>query len=85
VTYELDRCTHCGEIAGPLGLRSHPRFSLKVAVVKHDPEGDGTYLDLAAFYSHSEDDMRALASRFPREDIVAVERWGGSTWVEINL
>lgn len=76
----LDRCQCCGR-HGIWGIRSHPKYSIKVGMVI---EGE---LDMAVFYAHDERSIWALENTFSNDgfsDVIAVEHFDGKEWVEIH-
>jgi hypothetical protein len=78
-----DRCVVCDEIAGPIGLRKHPIYAVKVKVVKGDKEFGTVYPDLADFYAHTLDDAMILKGQFGGRP-VSVEKWNGKEWEEVQ-
>lgn len=74
----LDRCQSCGAL-GTWGLRSHPKFAVKVGTRINGE------LDMVAYYAHTLDHATSLADVFRNDgfsDVLAVEHWDGLRWAD---
>jgi hypothetical protein len=73
MTMELDTCPNCGQ-HGPLGLRRHPKFALRIGL-----SDDSGYANYTAFYAHHREDIKALARALPPE-FQELQEWQDGTW-----
>lgn len=78
----LDRCQHCNRL-GTWGIRSHPKYSVKVGVII--PDG---YAGLIAYYAPDPESLGVLVDIFKESkgvDIIATEFFDGREWKEITV
>lgn len=79
-----DTCPNCGEL-GPLGLRCHPKWSLKVGILLR--KEDGGEPAMVAYYAHDKPSAMVLLNAFAKGGsniILAFEHWNGERWIEVT-
>jgi hypothetical protein len=75
---DFDRCPACGTFP-KFGLRSHPKFSIKVVV------NTETLVDIVPYYAHTREHivaLRALLVGNPAITVISLDEWDGEQWVE---
>lgn len=75
-TSEFDKCPQCGSHP-QMGLRCHPKFSVKAGIMAIDEDGRRTP-DLVAYYAHDLPSFKALVEALraaPNVEVLECEQW----------